>query len=399
MNPGRPTAIIYCDHLLYASETFIRGQASTLKRYVPAYAGLRRVRGLELPGEQTHVIHRGDTFGRVWELAFKLWGVAPGFVKELRSLQPQLIHAHFGADGLRALPLAKKLHLPLIVSFHGSDATATQVKNVAVPYGHRRYLANKSRLQQYASQVIAVSEFVKSKLLMQGYAEEQVKVHYIGVDTKMFSPKTGESEPIVLFVGRLVERKGVGYLIRAMAAIQNELPNLELVVIGDGPLRSELEALANASLRKYRFLGAQTPEAVRNWMSVARIFAAPSVKVKSGEEEGFGIVFIEAQAMEKPVVSFDSGGIGEAVEHGVTGFLAQERDWHGLAEYIALLARDLDLRRKMGLAGRARVLRLFDLETQTELLEEMYSEVVTRSKAREEQTSHASHGAFKWPRY
>ena len=377
----RPIAIIYCDHLLYASETFIRAQASSLRRYFPAYAGLRRVQGLELPNETTYVIHKGDVAGRIWEVAFKLWGVAPAFVNQLKSLSPQILHAHFGADGFRALPLARKLGVPMIVSFHGSDATTTRIENIKVPYGHRRYLANKSLLQRGAAQFIAVSEFIKSKLLEQGYSEGSVKVHYIGVDTKLFSPGVAESERMVLFVGRLVERKGLDYLIRAMGEVQREQGDLELVVIGDGPLRGELQTLAKEQLRRYRFLGVKSPSEVRDWMNRSCIFAAPSVKLDSGEEEGFGMVFIEAQAMRKPVVSFDSGGIREAVEHGVTGFLASERDWRALAKHLALLASDDALRRRFGLAGRDRVLRQFDIEKQTALLEDIYTDVSERRYA------------------
>jgi colanic acid/amylovoran biosynthesis glycosyltransferase len=382
MTVERRTAIIYCDHLLYASETFIRAQASALKRHLPVYAGLRRVRGLELTKQRICILNDGSLVGRAKEVAFKLFGMAPGFVKDLQLLKSHLIHAHFGADGLRALPIANKLGVPLIVSFHGSDATVTNVDSHKVPYGHRRYLANKSQLQKGASHIIAVSEFVKSKLLAQGYPEEKVKVHYIGIDTQLFSPGSEESEPVVLFVGRLAERKGVDYLIRAMALVQNEIPELELVIIGDGPLRPQLEAMAKASLRRFRFLGVQTPEQVRDWMSRMRIFAAPSVRIGSGEEEGLGMVFLEAQAMEKPVVSFASGGIVEAVEHEVTGFLEQERDWQSLAKDISLLARDANLRRRMGTAGHERVLRLFNIERQTAILEDLYLDVTSRHASR-----------------
>jgi len=398
MTIDRPTALIYCDHLLYASETFIRAQASTLKRYAPEYVGLRRVKGLDLPNEHTHVICTGSKVSRARELAFKLWGIAPGFVRKLHRLKPQLIHAHFGADGFRALPLANQLHLPLLVSFHGSDATATEIKNAKVPHGHRRYLANKSKLQRGAAQFIAVSGFVRSKLLAQGFPEEKVQLHYIGIDTKMFAPRNEESESFVLFVGRLVERKGVDYLIRAMAEVQKEFPDLELVLIGQGPKQPELEALAKASLRKYRFLGVQSPESVRDWMGRCAIFAAPSVKISSGEEEGFGIVFIEAQAMEKPVVSFDSGGIGEAVKHGVTGFLLPERDWQALAQSLIMLARSPKLRLDVGRAGRQRVLRQFDLEKQTALLEEIYEDVTERFGARDEQAADITQEALEWRR-
>ena len=183
-----------------------------------------------------------------------------------------------------------------------------------------------------------------------------------------------------------------------MAEVQKDSPDLELVILGDGHLRVELEALAQSTLRKFRFLGAQSPEAVRDWMSRARIFAAPSIRKESGEEEGFGMVYIEAQAMQKPVASFRSGGIGEAVEDGVTGFLAPERDWRALAAHIALLARDNDLRYKMGLAGRKRVLRLFDIEKQTAQLEEIYFEVANEFQLYGKHPTPVSRRALEWPK-
>jgi colanic acid/amylovoran biosynthesis glycosyltransferase len=373
-----PTVVIFCDHLLYLSETFIRAQAQALRQFFPVYAGSRRVAGLELPEGSSYTINPGDTAGKIREVIFKLFGLAPDLVRRLRALDPVLVHAHFGPDGLRALPLSRQLGLPLIVTFHGSDATALDPQPNEAPFGHRRYLANKNVLKRGASLFLAVSDFIRGKLLAQEFPPEKVVVHYVGVDTKFFSPLTAETEPVVLFVGRLSEVKGPSHLIQAMAEVQREYPDVELVLIGDGPLRKNLEQQAKASLRKYRFLGAQPAETIREWMDRASVFSAPSVRIHSGGEEAFGMVFAEAQAMQKPVVAFASGGVVEAVEHGQTGFLAPERDWRKMAEYLALLLRDSDLRSKLGVAGRERVLRLFDLEKQTNVLERIYSEMAER---------------------
>lgn len=370
------TVVVFCDHLLYPSETFIRAQGQSLRRFTAVYAGSRRVRGLDLPEQITHTVSCGDISGRVCEVLFKLFGTAPSLVRKLRTLDPVLIHAHFGPDGLRALPLARRLDLPLIVTFHGSDATATDIRYGKPRYGYRRYLANKGILQRGADLFIAVSEFIRKKLLEQHFSPEKVILHYTGIDTKLFSPVNAGDESIVLFVGRLVERKGPEYLIRAMVEVQKENPDTELVLIGDGPLRLDLEKQAKGNLRKYRFLGAQNPETVREWMGRARVFSAPSVKTRSGEEEAFGMVFAEAQSMQKPVVAFDSGGIGEAVKHGETGFLAPERDWRSLAEYLSLFLKNSDLCNRFGVIGRQRVLRLFDLEKQTNALEEQYERII-----------------------
>lgn len=372
----RSTVVIFCDHLLYPSETFIRAQAQSLQRYKPVYAGSRRVRGLDLPAESTYTVSDGDVNGRVREVMFKLFGTAPKLAERLRALDPVLMHSHFGPDGLRALPLARSLGLPLIVTFHGSDATATDVRHVKAPFGHRRYLVQRGVLRRGAALFLAVSEFIRGKLLAQHFPAEKTLVHYVGVDTKFFSPAQGERESTVLFVGRLAEEKGAELLIRAMAEVQKENPGVELVLIGDGALRGDLEKLASASLGRYRFLGVQPPHVVREWLDRASVFCAPSIQGRSGGEEAFGMVFAEAQAMEKPVVSFATGGIPEAVLHGETGFLAPDRDWPALAQYLSLLLKTAELRRKFGVSGRQRVLRLFDLSTQTNALEKIYDGVL-----------------------
>ncbi len=375
-----PSVIVFCDHLLYPSETFIRAQTQALRRFVPVYAGSRRVHGLDLPAPDTFTINGGGLTGRARELIFKVFGAAPALTRKLRGRSPVLMHAHFGPDGLYALPLAKKLGIPLIVTFHGSDATATDLRHVKAPYGYRRFLTQKKILQREATLFLAVSEFIRKKLEEQGFPSEKVIVHHIGVDTALFSPADREKESIVLFVGRLVERKGVDYLIRAMADVQKKNLKAELILIGDGHLRGELENQASQTLRRYRFLGTQRPEVVREWMDRAGVFCAPSVRTISGEEEGFGMVFAEAQAIGTPVVSFASGGIGEAVLHGETGFLAPECDWHTLAKYLSTLLGNDDLRRRFGAAGRERVLRNFDLSTQTALLETIYDNVLENAK-------------------
>jgi glycosyltransferase involved in cell wall biosynthesis len=373
-----PKVVVFSDHLLYPSETFIGAQARALSGFEPVYAGSRRVPGLELPKDHTYVISQGDFAGRLHEAAFKLFGVAPRLTRRLGALNPVLLHAHYGPNGLRALPLARSLSIPLIVTFHGSDATATDLRYAKAPFGHHRYLARKEELQKGGALFLAVSHFIRRKLLEQGFPEEKVEVHYTGVDTKMFQPASTERDPVILFVGRLVERKGADFLIQAVAQVQTELPAAELVVIGDGPLRADLEQQAKESLRRYRFLGMRSHEEVGEWMNHASIFCAPSVKLPSGEEEAFGMVYAEAMAMEKPVVAFDSGGVSEVVSHGHTGFLAPERDWRALAQCLSALLQDAGLRKRFGVAGRERMIRRFDLEQRTRVLETIYARVSGR---------------------
>jgi colanic acid/amylovoran biosynthesis glycosyltransferase len=373
--PAKPTVVIFCDHLLYPSETFIHAQASALSDFEPAFAGGRIVAGLDLREKRVHVINEGNIGGKFEELGFKLFGLAPALVRQLSSLKPVLVHAHYGPNGLRALPLAHDLQVPIIVTFHGSDVTITDLRYKKTTLGFRHYQANKEKLRKNGDLFLAVSKFIRRKLLEQGFPEERVLVHYTGVDTKKFRPASTEGSPVILFVGRLEESKGAEFAIRASTEVQNQLPEAELVLVGDGSLRADLEKLAKQSLRRYRFLGAQTSEEVREWMNRASVVCVPSIRTPRGEEEGFGMVCAEAEAAAKPVVAFHSGGIPEVVRHASTGYVVAERDWRGMARSILELLQNPELRQQFGRTGRELVLRQFDLEQCTRQLERLYASV------------------------
>jgi glycosyltransferase involved in cell wall biosynthesis len=306
-----------------------------------------------------------------------MFGFSPRLYRAFDQLRPDLIHAHFGTDGALMLPVANSLGIPLVVTFHGFDATITDEYARRSFYLHRKYLRRRNDLKRDVRLFIAVSEFIRNKMIETGYPAEKIKVHYIGIDVNKFvSDPNVQREPIVLFVGRLIERKGCQYLIRAMAQVQEFMPSVRLVVIGNGPFRTHLERLSKELLQNYLFLGPQPPESVRTWLNRAKVFAVPSITVESGEAEGFGIVFAEAQAMGLPAVSFASGGIPEAVSHAETGFLAPERDWKLLAKYILDLLVDEKLWLRFSKAGRERVLELFNIDSQARKLEEIYGAVL-----------------------
>ena len=184
-------------------------------------------------------------------------------------------------------------------------------------------------------------------------------------------------EPIVLFVGRLIEKKGCEYLIQAIAQVQKTIPNIELVVIGDGILRSSLENLANNLLSNYRFLGVKPQETVQEWMNKAFLLGAPSVTTATGESEGLPIVILEAQAMGLPVISSIHAGIPEAIVHEETGFLTQEKDGESLAKYILTLFENVELREKFSTLGRRRIETEFNLKLNAAKLEEIYDNTGT----------------------
>jgi len=373
----KPAVVIYRDHLLPRSETFVRAQGESLRRFEAYYVGSRLLTdGLSLPPERTIAVNRGGASGRPREALYRLASVAPNLYRRLRELDPVLIHAHFGPGGATALHLKRALQIPMAVTFHGFDATVKD-EHIGRSLGLRVYLHRRGALQREADLFITVSEFLRQRIVEQGYPQRKTIVHYIGVDTDWFCPDPSVSrEPIVLFVGRLTEKKGCEYLIDAMTLVQVSAPDTKLVVIGDGPLRADLERMAAEKLRSYAFLGARSPEEVRSWLQRATVFSVPSITAQSGDAEGFGLVFAEAQATGTPVASFASGGIPEAVPAGQGGLLAPERDWQTLGVNILRLMQDRDLWDRCSRRGRQTVVERFNLRTQTRRLEDIYTEML-----------------------
>jgi colanic acid/amylovoran biosynthesis glycosyltransferase len=316
-------------------------------------------------------------YPRVKSLQVRLMGATTSDVGHLRAFRPKLLHAHFGMDAISAMPVARSLGIPLIVTFHGSDATVRDDVFRRKSIAGNLFVRRRSELGRSALRILCVSEFIRHQVLKKGFSSNKTIVHYTGIDLRRFSPDSSvKRQPIVLFVGRLVEKKGCEHLLRAMQIVQSKVKEAQLVVIGDGVLRKHLEGLAQSTLRSCSFLGGCSVEVIRELMNRASVFSTPSIVADSGDAEGFGMVFAEAQAMGLPVASFASGGIPEAVEHGVTGLLAPERDTNALANNIVTLLTDKSMWHRFSEAGQARVKNLFDLAKQSSKLEQIYREVL-----------------------
>lgn len=383
--------IIYRDTLLPYSETFIPAQVENYESYTGFYVGTSRCRGRNypLPAQRTLVLSEMAKLTLRRKLLFLITGLGyPDWFRRLKQLSPRLIHAHFGPDGVWALPMKQRLKIPLIVTFHGYDITVSEdssddLSDMFGPHPLTRvYFWRRRHLFKKAHCCIAVSEFIRTKLIEKGCPPDKIIVHYIGIDVDKFTPQPHPSrQPVVLFVGRLVEKKGGHYLIQAMAQVQSVRPDIELVVIGDGGLRSTLEQQAAHALKRYRFLGAQPSDVVRDWLNQAMLLCIPSVTDIHHNCEGLPITLLEAQAMEVPVVSSIHAGIPEAIIHGETGFLAAEKDWQALGEHILTLANNEQLRKQFAIAGRQQVESKFNIKLNSPQIEAVYDRILQEPKA------------------
>lgn len=243
---------------------------------------------------------------------------------------------------------------PYIVTGHGGDVTSLNK-------GIFRQL--KIRCLRKAEYVTVVSEHLKKKV-QELVPDLQPDVLSMGVDASRFGRQHfvenyfGQQERrVVLFVGRLAEKKGVTYLISAMKKM-----DALLVIVGDGPLREELEKQAKEMKVDAAFLGAKTHEELRAIYASADIFVTPSVTAADGDQEGLGLVMLEAMASGLPVVANDSGGISQVIRNGVNGLLCQEKNVKQLSEAIASVLGDEKLYRRLCQNGMETVQR-YDYRT------------------------------------
>jgi colanic acid/amylovoran biosynthesis glycosyltransferase len=370
-------ALIYRNELLPRSETFILEQAASLTKFRPVFAGLIRSKsGLPLPDGSILLGHDRSVYSRSKGMLYRATGVWPGFHGRIQRAGASLVNAHFAMDGACALPVALAANVPLVVTLHGNDVTTSEHLHRKALRG-QLYLLRRGRMFETAKMFLCASDFLRRSALENGFPEDKLRTHYIGVDLKSFCPPpSGQPRQNVLFVGRLVEKKGCRYLIRAMQQVQSQFPLARLVIVGDGPQRASLELQAREAGVQCEFRGAQSSQVVRQELTAARVFCVPSVKAKTGDSEGLGIVFAEAQAMGVPVVSSLHGGIPEVVSDGVTGLLAPERDHDRLAQHIIRFFSDDTLWNDCSRKAVSWVAGKFDLQKQTAVLEEIYRDVI-----------------------
>jgi colanic acid/amylovoran biosynthesis glycosyltransferase len=373
----KPRVLIFRNELLPASETFIRAQAGALRCFEPRFAGVHAAaRPLRLDPPPVLIDGSSSFVGKLRRRAFWSASCAPRFYRELQELHPVLVHAHFAIDGAAALPLARRLQIPLIVTLHGYDVTSSDQALSRSPEG-RVYLRRREDLWRQAAVFVCVSKFIRERALAQGFPREKLQVHHIGVDLSLFGEAKAVRDPnLIVFVGRLVEKKGMRFLLEALEIVRRHHPAAHLVCIGAGPLEAELRQRVAAASLPCVFLGAQPQEAVKRKLAEARVFCVPSVTAATGDSEGLGMVFAEAQALGRPVVSFRHGGIPEVVRHGHTGLLAPEGDSAALAQHLLHLLQDDACWQELSGNGRQWVREAFDLARQTRGLEDIYRSVL-----------------------
>jgi phosphatidyl-myo-inositol dimannoside synthase len=354
-----------------------------------------------LPQEKIIVLTDGKT-SEEGDLGFKIFREEllkptvwphfwPMFGAIKRIIRQEKIEMLWGGDiwptGIVVFLIAKLFKIPYIISCHGRDLL----------------LVKKSRLKKYLVKNILRRAFaitVNSKNtgdIIESFdiEREKIKVVYPGINQVRQIIDTGEFHPpvaagalrakynlagkkILLSIGRLVERKGFDKVIEAMGDIGEEVQDIVYVIVGDGPDKMRLEQESKKSRNQkingaeIIFAGQVNDEEKWAWLDVCDVFIMP-VRESKTDVEGFGIVYLEAALAGKPAIAGKSGGASEAVIDGETGLLVSPEDRQEIADAVAKLFRDEELRKKMGERGKWRAEKYFNWTISGKRMEEKLS--------------------------
>lgn len=361
------------------SETFIRNQIeqlSQLAEVYPVYDG-------RLPQRAENGSLLAPTF--IW-LANNIVRAVTGkrnhyfgnygLKQYLRTNKIDVVVAHYGMAGVHILPVCRSLGIPLVVHFHGFDATQ---KKVLDQYGSRY-----KRMFDQISAINAVSGEMRDKLISLGAREEIISVIPYGVNVNKFHSDISKKKMnTFLAVGRFTEKKSPMSTIRAFAKVKVQIPDVQLIMIGKKDLLyRECEALTKElGLEKdIEFTGIKTPDEIIQYMQEANVFVQHSVTAPNGDKEGTPNTVMEAAACQLPVVSTFHAGIPEAVIHDETGWLVKEHDVDEMARYMILLINDSQQALKMGEAGRRHIEQHYNLQIQIKKLFEVLKQIVENYK-------------------
>ena len=277
-----------------------------------------------------------------------------------------IIHCHFGANGLRAQYL-KDVDLisgKIVTVFHGADMAVTIKKHGIDSYKH---------LLERGDLFLPISERWKTKIIGMGAADNKISVHHMGVhivdDKKPTKIKKQTIE--LLSVCRLAEKKGIKYALQAVALIAENEIDFKYNIVGDGPLFYELQTLSS-SLNlgdKVKFHGALNKVEVQNFLHKADVFILPSVTASDGDQEGIPVSIMEAMMYKLAVISTWHSGIPELIKNGKSGILVDEKDIKGLADAIKTLIHDSKLRCEMGAESYKNILNQYNIDTLNDQLE------------------------------
>jgi len=382
MKNNKPVVAHIHHSFFVRSETFIYNYVSNLNHFHPIclaweFANLDQ---FPFPEEDRYSISvKRYTFKGLW------YGIPRRYLgrdllteKIIKKRNAKLIHAHFGPNGVYALKVRRALNIPLITTFYGYDISRlTKIKE---------WLKQYKILFKEGDLFLVEGQHMKSRLLDIGCSEEKIQIQRIAIPLEKINfkprkPKKRDGRVILIFSGRFVEKKGLIYALQAIKEVRGRHKNFEFLIIGDGPLKPEIEEFIETNnMGDYvQMLGFLSYENYLKEMQKADIFIHPSVTASNGDSEGGApTTILEAQAMGMPIISSYHADIPNITVPGKSALLSNERDWETLSRNIAYLLENQEVWEQMGIIGREFVETYHDINKEVNALEDKYTQLLQK---------------------
>lgn len=375
---SRPVIACYCATFLKPEMLHIYRQITALERCRPVVIAQKREQAGRYPFEPIYIVPKPAThfLRRFWfrQMRDVPWQISD---RELRALQTilsktatSLLHIYFGQIAVHLLPLIRSWKKPSIVSFHGAD--------VSVDMNKPAYRDATRQMLDAVKLVLVRSESLRRAVIDLGCDERKIEIQRTGIPLEEFPfrerrlPQNGEWQ--LVQAGRLIEKKGLPFTLRAFAVFLHQFPNAKLTIAGEGPLLDQLQDLSrelNIDGRVW-FTGFVSQKQLSEIYYASHIFLHPSQTGHDGNQEGIPNSMLEAMASGLPVFATEHGGIPEAIENGVSGVLVPERNHEKLAGALLDAAKDPGFLSRIARNGSEFVRKNFALRAQAQRLEDIY---------------------------
>ena len=344
------------------SETFIQAHKNYLKGRIFYYYGRNDI---QLEGHAPMV---SSNEWKLLNLQKKLFNKSSNFVQETRILKSlkknkiDVVLAEYGTHAHFILPYIRKTGLPLVVHFHGYDAS---VKSVIEKCN------NYKDIFKYASKVIAVSRKMEEMLLEIGCPPEKLIYNVYGPQPEFLEVEPTHSKKRFIAIGRFTDKKAPYYTVLAFKKAIRNHPDAKLVMAGDGELLNTCKNLVrHLNIEsQVEFPGIITPERYRELLSESLSFAQHSITAENGDMEGTPLAILEASAAGIPVISTKHAGIPDVILNEETGLLSDEHDVDAMATNMVAILEQAGLAKELGRAGKEHIKINFSMKRHIESLQ------------------------------
>lgn len=354
------------------SETFIRDQIAGFAKVsdvYPIHSGRypeRKEDGSLLGPKLFWFLHKAFKIILGRNNYFSNYGVE----KFLKENEIDVVLSNYGTSGAHMVSVCKSLKIPLLVIFHGHDATDRKLL--------KEYKGKYRKLFEYAAYLIVVSKDMKKKLIALGADPKKIHVIPCGVDVLKFTPSKNEiRDKNFLAVGRFAPKKAPLFTLQAFYKVLQKYPEAKLTMVGKKQdLFNECEAFVNklGIQKSVIFTGVLGPAEIVELISKSFAFVQHSVTAPNGDMEGTPVSIMEASACGLPIISTFHGGIQDAVIHEKTGFLVDEMDVDKMANYMIYFCKNHKQANNLGLKGREHIKENYNQVTQLQKIYKLAKE-------------------------